>query len=257
MRSVLMLVLIIFSPGLAAQDQVLHIRAELVWVASQAEDHRLMYSQLTGNEWSDPLAIYDSKSVISTPTISTDQSQNKLIIWSEQSKKAMVLMSARRAFSETIWQPAEKLNNFKAENLSPSIVIDSRNRPWVFWSSNYEGLDDIYYSRQEGTEWSPPAKVHNSNDVPDYQPVASLNKDLDVVVSWTTYDRQASQYLTAQEVFMIDNLSKSAYKSPLNKKLQESIPKMILPDFLPMDSSVVLHFPNNRIEQSVRLDLNR
>ncbi|MBL4671860.1 MAG: hypothetical protein JKX81_06335 [Arenicella sp.] len=258
MRSVLMVVIaFLCCDGLFAQDRDLSIRAELVWVDSQAGSHRLMLSQLTGDKWSDPLAVYTSENFITTPALSTDLSGNKLLIWSEQNDNSTVLMSARRASPDIEWQRARKLNGFKAENLSPSIIVDSSNRQWVFWSSNHEGLDDIYYSRKDGSKWSSPSRVHANNDVPDIQPIASLNKDLNVVVAWKAYDQPSGQYLTSQRVFTIDNSSKSRYKISLRNTQQESISDVIMPGFLPRNSAVALHFPNNNIEQSIRLDLNR
>ncbi|MFT6100415.1 MAG: hypothetical protein ACJAYF_002973 [Arenicella sp.] len=258
MRSALIVVIaFIWCDGLFAQNRDLSVRAELVWVDSKPDHHRLMLSQLTGDKWSDPLAVYTSENYITTPTLSTDLRDNKLLIWSEQNAGSTVLMSARKASPSNKWQHAEKLNDFEAENLSPSTVVDSNNRLWVFWSSNYQGLDDIYYSRTDGSKWSSPSKVHANNDVPDIQPIASLNEDLDVVVAWNTYDQPSGQYVIRQHVFEIDNSSKTRYKSSLSNTLQESISDVIIPGFLPRNSAVVLHFPNNNIEQSIRLDLNR
>jgi hypothetical protein len=259
MRKFLMFFAFIFYHGLAAQEQnqTLGISAELVWVQSAADDHRIMFSRLSSGEWSYPLTLYGSENFISTPTISSDLEQNKLIVWSEQKDGSSVLMSAQRAPSDTSWQQAEKINDFKAENLSPSIVVDSRNRQWLFWSSNYEGLDDIYYSRKEGPIWSNPRRVHVNNQVPDIQPVARLNQDLSVVVAWDTYDLRSGLYLTVQQVFTIDKLSEKRYNSGLSNSEENSISDITLPDFLPRDSAIGLHFPNNRIEQSIRLDLNR
>jgi hypothetical protein len=259
MRKLLMFFVLLFCHELVAQDpnHGIDIRAELIWVESSADDHRLMFSQLSAREWSDPLTLYASENYISSPTISTDLTHNKLIVWSEQYDNSSILMSSRRVSSDTLWLPAEKINDFKAENLGSSIVIDSLNRHWVFWSSNFEGLDDIYYSRQEGAKWSPPKRVHATNKVPDIQPIASLNQDLNVVVDWNTYDLQTGQYLTVQQVFKIDNSSKNRYKSSLSNIQEESISDVKIPVFLPRDSSVVLHFPNNQIKQSIRLYLNR
>jgi hypothetical protein len=257
MRKVILFFVFIFCHDLIAQEQNLEVSAELVWVESSTNDNRLMFSHLSSGTWSEPIAVYYSENFISTPTISTDLNQNKLLIWSEQSDKDRVLMSARNTSVDGTWREAKKINNFRAENLSPSIVIDSGNRPWVFWSSNYQGLDDIYYSRQEGEKWTAPQRVHASNKVPDVQPIASLNQDLDVVVNWKSYDLSSAQYLAVHQIFTIDSSSKSRYKNgPINDK-ENSISDIILPGFLPFDSAVGLHFPNNQIEQSIRLDLNR
>jgi len=258
MRSGLIFVIaLVCCDGLFAQNHDVKIRAELVWVKSEAGSHRLMLSHLANDKWSAPTAVYTSENFIATPTLNTDQDGNKLLIWSEQKDNNTILMSARRARLGAQWQRAIKLNDFKAENLSPTTIVDSSNRLWVFWSSNYEGLDDIYFSRKDGFKWSSPSRVHASNDVPDIQPAARLDEDLNVVVAWKTYDQPTGQYVTNQRVFTIDNSSKSRYKSSSSNSQQESISDVTMPEFLPRNSAVVLHFPNNNIEQSIRLDLNR
>jgi hypothetical protein len=258
MRLVLAIVIILVcSNVLFAQDRDLSVRAELVWVDAKPDRNRLMLSQLLGDKWSAPLAVYTSKNHITTPTLSTDLRDNKLLIWSEQNDNSTVLMSTRRVSPSNKWQHARKLNDFEAENLSPSTVVDSNNRLWVFWSSSHKGLDDIYYSHTDGAKWSSPIRVHENNDVPDIQPIASLNEDLDVVVAWQSYDQPSGQYVIRQNVFEIDNSSKKRYKSSFSNTQQESISDVVTPGFLPRNSAVVLHFPNNNIEQSIRLDLNR
>jgi len=257
MRSILVIIVLFFCGELTAQHHDLKVRAELVWVESSTDEHKIMYSQLAGDKWSKPLMIYISENYITTPTMSTDLDNNKSLIWSEQRDNNIILMSTRKVPSNTKWAQAKELNDFKAENLSPSIVTDSLNRSWVFWSSNFEGLDDIYYSRQESSQWSSPRRVHANNDVPDIQPIASLDEELNVVVRWKTYNRSTAQYLTVQQLFPLDTSIENRYKKLKDNSLEESISGVAVPNFLPKDSAIILHFPNNKIEQSVRLDLEK
>lgn len=259
MRIVLIIFIFAFCNQLMAQDHIKdkYISAELVWVESAGDDYNLMFSRLTEEKWSEPITVYNSESSISSPLISTDHEQNKLLVWSEQYRNSRILMSARRTASESSWQRAEKINHFKGENLGSSMVVDKTNQSWLFWSSNYEDLDDIYYSRHDEAKWSGPRRVHVKNDVPDIQPIASLNKDLDVAVSWKTYDRLSGQYTTVQQIFTIDKSSENRYKSRPRNNKENSVSDITLPDFLPQSSTIGLHFPNNQIEQSIRLYLNR
>jgi len=248
-RSITLFCLALLFQAASAQSNT---KAILVWSIFNGE-HNVISSSLIGEQWSAPQVIYSSDNLIVTPTLVKLADQRTLAVWSElQGSKTVILESILDEQTKE-WSKAKPLVDDGAENLNPNLINDGRGTLWFFWSGNDGGLDDIFYkSRKLGeSEWSGKQQLNPANDVPDYKPIAELNDDGDILVRWQTYDFLTGQYIEASEVIITepaDQLFLS--KSQADLELSD----IILPEYLPDDTSITLLFPNNQAAQAIRLD---
>ena len=228
--------------------------AELLWIDNSRQQGQLFYSALSNDEWAPPQRIYLSDKPLSSPAITTDSNGNKLVIWSEASRDKSNLMRLYKLADAANWSRAALFSNYGSENLSTDIVVDLADNFWVFWSATRDSYDDIVYSTGDGSTWSDPQTVHPANDVPDILPEARLNESGDIELSWRSYSLAARQYISAFHVFELENDAKSSYKLPLDGEQDIARGNVILPAYLPDSSAAVLHFPDNVLKRSERLN---
>ncbi len=78
----------------------------------------------------------------------------------------------------------------------PSLVSASRVKvlaggaagTWIFWTGRDLGRDETFYSRFDGTAWSPAARLHKNNSVPRILMDAALDAAACPWVVWSRYD---------------------------------------------------------------------
>ncbi len=244
--------LLFFLAASSLKAMAADAQAILVWAQFDGQ-HHIVSSSLNDQQWSTPAVIHSSDNVIVTPALAKNNEGQTIMVWSEQQQGRMEILQSQLSKQSQIWSEPELLIDEGSENLNPNIVNDGQGGLWLFWSGNDDGLDDIYYKqkRVNEREWSETKQLNEPNEVPDYKPVAELDDFGDILVRWQTYDFLAGQYIEAQETIVVDQ--KVAYnrsQADGDIKLED----ILLPDFLPTDSSVSLLFPNNVAAQSIRLD---
>ncbi len=237
----------------AATDEP--IVAQLVWVESAAKNHQIFIADLRGEDWSEPYAVYQSENELASPVLATDLSGGKWLVWSERSRKKLVLMSQHRPVNSSTWEPARIVSDLGYENTGPAVAVDLVGQLWLVWAANPGGMDDVYFSvREPGSSWTEPARLNEKNEVPDIRPAIELLKDGDVQVSWQTFDFNLGGYTVALKQFALDSLVKTRYKTPLDPASDLRPEDVALPNFVPGHTVVSLHLPKNRLVQSVRLN---
>ena len=253
--------LLIFS-GIAAnygyagvgEQSAVQASPELLWTEPRDQGYALLHSQFSDNRWSEPEAVYLSDNPLTSPALGTDADGGKLLIWTEQLRRKTVLKSKRRT-SEGAWQEAQVFSDSGLENFATSIVYDGNGQAWVFWSSAGGKLADIYLSRSDGPGWSRRERIHPENKVPDILPVASITVQGNVLVEWTHYSFAQRSYLLTSKEFTVENSEKYNNNSSLGKESAD-LGDLELPDFLPRNRRLLLHFPTHRMIQSRHLSLN-
>jgi len=243
----LTLALTFTQPGFAHGQE-----AEVVWIDNSPDGGQVLWSELLEDDvWSEPTIIYKTKNPLTSPALGTDHYGNKLLIWTEQRRTKTILRSASQP-AKANWQDAELFSDKGSENFAASIVFDSSNTAWVFWSSTRAELSDIYVSRSQGHSWSRPERVHETNQVPDILPTANLTKDGDVQVSWSRYSFDQGRYIKQTKTFAATPNNKPASPA-INLKDSVAQSDIKLPDFLPDDALSLLHLPSNSLQQSIPL----
>lgn len=246
---------IFLSNGLAISQISENTLAELLWVVAEKDNHRIMMADYDGSDWQEPYSIYKSESPLSSPAIGTDHKGNKIIVFSElyRPTKSRLLKMVKPASIEE-WEDPTVFSDFGHENLGASIVVDAANAIWVFWSANQGDLDDIVYKKSGPTGWTKAQVAHAPNNVPDYQPSAMLTAEGEVKLVWKTYDFSSNRYIDSNRLFSLDNSAQNVYKSPLDKSQELLLDNVALPSYVSGDSRTIVHFPNNIMTQSMRLE---
>jgi len=116
------------------------------------------------------------------------------------------------------------------------------------------GNDDVFYKNNVGSGWSEPQRVHPKNDVPDFQPLASINDDGNVVVQWKTFDFSAGEYVKAERLYKVGLNTKNRLKTDVQRVPEHTLSDIELPNFLPANSYILVHFADNERIQSFPLD---
>jgi len=238
----------------ASADEGRPIVAEALWIDSSSKRHVLSLSRYDGETWGDSIQVVESENPITSPAITTDSNGSKLVLWSEVKRGKSILMQSRKLASARDWSEPQVFSDFGSENLGASIIIDPNDVTWVFWSANKGELDDIYYVNNRKGSWSEPARAHLKNEVPDFRPQVSLSEEGDLLLHWQTYDFSTGQYIDAEQVFTLDKSDKSGYKPPLNRQNDVSVEEISLPSFFPGNRTSIIHFPGNKVSQSVLVE---
>ncbi|RBP49207.1 hypothetical protein DFR28_104135 [Arenicella xantha] len=257
LRFSLLLLLIMPSTLLAAEDTLPQpVNAQVVWVEPSPGHYQIMVSNLVGDEWADPISVYQNKNPLAGAVLISNFDGDSLLVWSEQSKTELKLLASLKPVGAKYWQSPQVLSDLGKENTGATAVVDLTGKFWVFWASNVSGMDDIYLAEIDSAgASSAPRRVHTENEVPDYYPSAELNQDGDIELTWKTFNLDIGDYVVAKSVFELDSSSKSSYKLPLSKDAEVNVSELPVANFLPVNASSMLHIPRNRLVQVVRLGM--
>ena len=238
--------------------------AELIWVNSEKTidgfEHHIMLSsmhidtQTNAQIWSEPVSVYQSVNLLTGPTMITQTQPSsdisrKTLIWSENERLKSVLKIMHKSQADDNWEAETTLTRFGKDNLGPAAIVDANNVIWVFWAATKEELSDIFYIHSEGLGWTQAKQFNTKNKVPDYQPQLSNTLEGDIEVSWYTYSFVLTDYRRAKKLIQLELGPKVSYKANV---LETELSKadLPIPSFVPLNKTVVLHFPNNKLTQS-------
>lgn len=233
-------------------------QASLVWSENNAlQNNYILLSHLSSKSsetasasksditWIDPTRIHSSGNTLTTPSY-TQNNEYKMVVWSEVINKKPALFYSYSTNGPDWSQPKLLSNN--GENLGSTLITARDGSIWAFWSSDRNGLDDIFSSTWSGGFWSSPTVIHSKNDVPDVLPKVNIDNNGDIVVSWKTYSSKVSRYVE-KAVVIKQNLRIQNTQASHNKQdilLQELAP-------IPFDisqSRAYIHVPENQYQQS-------
>ena len=240
----MLLMLSVASPTMAAE-------AEVVWTHFNGEQHQILFSAYSNDEWQQPgQLVYSSSNPLTTAVIGTLPSGEKLLIWAEMVRNKVKLMySQSTTQANRAWAEADVFSDLGNENLAPSLVTDLNGHVWVFWSSSSAQPSDVYLRRFDGTHWSKAERIHAANQVPDNAAHASLNSDGNVYLEWNTFDFEINDYRLDSKTFITENPYPDGLRvtDTLNPA---DIPE---PDFIGFDARATIHFPENKLTQNLVL----
>jgi len=160
----------------------------VVWVGYDGTDEDLFYSRWTGSQWTPESKISsDPSSLDKTPSLVIDPQGTAWVTWTRWREGQKDIYIAHWTGSR--WTLPQKVNSPRVtSNLSPQIVLDHQDRPWIFWAG-FDGTDDdIYYSYWNGQGWQPEARVNFNDTVPDVTPSATVDETGTIWVAWSGFD---------------------------------------------------------------------
>ena len=168
--------------------------------------------------------------------------QSLIIVWTEVVNGEWLLKLATRDGEN--WTTAQQLTTLAGENLAPTIVHDLSGNPWVFWSSNATGNDDIYFTRRINGSWSETEMVNPPNKFPDILPNAYVADNGEIIVEWDTLDTTANLFIKSERAF-----TNGARVNSTNKS--KEVTNMDVPQPANTGGRINLHYPKNKFIQSV------
>lgn len=235
-----------------------HDETVLFWV-EPGEQTKILSSKRINDAWQEPEQIYLSPHACASIAVATDSDGNSYLIWSEKRRNRTVLMLSSKSNSAPKWSEARVLSNFGKENNASTLVVDATDTLWLFWAANNGDLDDIYLRKKDASEWKERQRIHPANQVPDVRPVASLDSNGDVLVEWKQFDLKIGTYITQSRRFKLDSKPFSSYKTVPNGDELELIGVEqfdLSGAFSGRVVSPVLHLPQNRYQQTVKIEPN-
>jgi hypothetical protein len=255
----------------AMADDVAVSIAEVVWVERMGEMNHIRHAKFDVRQWHQTSAsLYSSNAPLTNPTINTKSNGDRLLIWVEQIKNRTVLKQMTGRYSQInnqpnfdrkrhnrIWSDATILSDFRLENFAPSVAVDGKQRFWVVWASSNSTQSDIFMIRQLGNNWTLPAQVNSDNLTPDMRPIVNTDIAGNIYVEWTGYDQSIQGLTENLALFSQDgdrletNLFEHAKLLEYHNYLEHSLLSITDPGFLPKQSRILIHFPQNTLIQSV------
>ena len=228
----------------AAQETV----AKALWSNFDGGNHVLLTASYDGEDWSEPLIIHESENPMTSVAVGTADNDTELLVWTEQVKQQSQLFHKWFSRKSGLWSEAQLLSDFGKENIGASIIVDPTQRLHLFWSATKTDFSDIVHMSYANGRWSKIQTIHDTNDVPDIQPKATLDLNGNVVVTWSSYSSDAGQYVELQKIVETASPADESTKSNLVDAVK--LTQIPLPDFLPNDSSATIYFPQNSMVQS-------
>ena len=223
------------------------------WAGKSDGDYVVYTSELYEDGWTTPaIAVRSDNRIIASAVGSSSfignaedkalATQGLIAVWTEVVGKQWLLKYATRDGNN--WTTAQLLTTLSGENLAPTIVHDLGGNPWVIWSSNAFGNDDIYLIRRVNGKWSETRMVNELNQFPDILPRTHLADNGDVVVEWDTLDTKANLFIKSKKVYP------NSTGIAANTKSSEEVTNLNAPQSAITNGRVNLHYPANKFVQS-------
>ncbi|MFT4654772.1 MAG: hypothetical protein ACI82S_002430 [Patiriisocius sp.] len=237
--------------------------AEVVWIERDDSLNHILFAAFDGVSWkSRSTPLYSSRNPLATPTIGTKKSGEKLVLWTEQKNDRATLFSIlgrpQPNNSRTVsWTDPTTFSNLRVENLAANVLVDINQKFWVFWSASGGEQSDVFFTRELLNDWTSPSKVNDHNVVPDSQPIAHNDIAGNVVVEWLSFDLKAIEYVGQSAIYssagtkLSNGLSKKTETLSIHAKAEQNLTKIDPPTFLPDNLRICIHFPQNKLIQSI------
>jgi hypothetical protein len=224
-----------------------------VWPSRNDGAYVVYTSELYKDGWTTPAiaaksdnriiaAAVGSASLIAAAKDMDPTARGLITVWTEVVAGQWLLKFATRDADK--WTAPKLLTTLTGENLAPTIVHDLRGNPWIFWSSNATGNDDIYLTRRINGSWGETEMVNLPNQFPDMVPNTHISDNGDVVVEWDTLDTKANRFVKSKRVYPNNTGVGTKTKS------SEEVTTLNAPESARTTARINLHYPANKFMQS-------
>ncbi len=163
-------------------------KGDIVWSKSDAVAGKQIYFssyKKSSDSWSAPVRVTNDAYRNGHPVIDAGTDNSKWLVWVAGADNSyMIRYSVEKNGS---WSSAKTIPSPLRVNLAPSVVVDKSGVPWVAWSGNNGGQDEIYCSSYQDEAWTTPVQVNSTNQVPDILPEITLDAKGEPQVTWQGY----------------------------------------------------------------------
>lgn len=111
--------------------------------------------------------------------------------------------------------------------------------------------------RELGNDWSSPVQVNPDNLTPDMRPIVNTDIVGNIYVVWTGFDRVINGFTENSAFYSLDGNKLDTDSLDYADSLQahsakeHSLSSITDPGFLPEQSRILVHFPQNTLIQSI------
>ncbi len=135
----------------------------VIWKSGfDVSNWNILVSRWGGTEWGAPDTLASGISIFASFQLAAWGCDNAIAVWPNHPEEGPKDWEIHlRRYADSGWGPTERLEFPNMEDSRPYAVFTAEDSPWIFWDSRPPdwGLHDIYYSRMDAGEWSPPALV--------------------------------------------------------------------------------------------------
>jgi len=201
-------------------------RIHLLWAENKNEESVVFSGIIQNSKLSKRTILYKGKGTVHSLDFYFDRSGDLWSLWVLYLESKNIVMVKNDVYEE-LW--VLNLTDF-SEVQRPKILVDIRNRIWIFWTGVQKKREEVFYSFYDGICWSKPGRINQKDLYPHIHVDAEIGPDGLPWLVWSSYD--GKDY----EIYL-------RYWSPLGWSEQEQITDNMGIDIFPHIDFVWDHVP--------------
>ncbi len=168
-------------------------RIHVVWSDERTGNFEIVYLCCEGDSWGSIVNISNDSTQSLTPRVACDTLGNPHVLWVDWGTGFLSGELRYAYYDGKNWQEQINLSDtFSMPVSKAGIGTDTLNNIHIVWSSLI-GIDEIYYSMNNGISWSVPATNISNNSEDDFFPSIAIGSKIYVV--WMNRGTGASDSL--------------------------------------------------------------
>lgn len=177
----------IFEPD---NIEILHY----VWTSHS----EIYYAAWEDNNWSKPKKLTDDTDNDSSPALALDKNGHPWIAWVSEDGISTSILSIY--WNGKRWSLPSQIDDVDIySDTLPVITIDNENTAWIAWCGSDGVDDDIYITRWQGKNWTPPEMVNSNDNYPDLEPAISIDNNGNLLLVWCGYSAGKYQLFYSEQ----------------------------------------------------------
>jgi hypothetical protein len=172
--------------GFRTRPPVAQMPTDFSDLARPAGGEQLMFTEMSGGQWTEPLALTESGGDLFRPAVAVDGQGRVWVFWSANVDGNWDLYARVRADGK--WSDARRITTAPGSDFDSAAATDSLGRVWLAWQSLGPRSSDLYAARQEGETIGKPVAIADG-DANEWSPAIAVSADGRVAVAWDTYVR--------------------------------------------------------------------
>lgn len=162
-------------------------KAVATWLEQNGIVGNVLAKIFDGSKWSAIATNLnnDQTKNVNPPQVALSSSGEAMVVWAEEIDGGIVNVFARE-FNGTIWLAPLNLNNNQASQAAATqIAINANGIAVAVWQESNGGFDNIFARTFNGSSWSVPTNLNNTQTVNASSPQVAINDNGTIVAVWT------------------------------------------------------------------------
>jgi len=156
----------------------------VIWEEWEQSQSQIFCGELDKDKIKSRQAVDGQAGINLSPDLAFDEYNSPWVVWLNTLDSSSRILVKNLALGEI------RAIHFSShpEIGRPKILIDSRNRIWIFWTEKGQGEEDIFYKTYQSGRWSRLEKALPSALFPRTNPDVASAEDGSVWLVWSEYD---------------------------------------------------------------------